>query len=356
MNLLLIRYFHAIKPLELKCPNQFYFQVPFNYSSSAAATYYSTPHVFANNKNSNTDYGAIYGNTTNYWQSNDNTSTGQSSYSPYVQQPRYQMPVPENYQTVPSAPPAAIMKGLNINESGISPPSKKEYKEEEKTVASPKKEVPAVNLVFTSMQVKLSQEKEEVAPVIEQMDGSLLNSLVKQVADLDIKQSPTTVNKKKSPIKPQKQHQKQQQQPQASDNHIRVGGSNSNSGNGGRGRRNSNRKPVINNSTRTNGNRSAWGSNNENNNDNSRNTNTNGSRNSSNEHRRNSGIIIPKSDFDFESSNARFDKNGINAVEDIGQTNEENIVIPEADHFYDKKKSFFDDISCESKEYQKGYV
>lgn len=351
MNLLLIRYCRTIKPLNLECPNQFYFQVPFNYSSSAAASYYSTPHAFANKKNSNTDYGAIYGNTTNYWQSNGNASTSQSSYSPYVQQPRYQMPVPENYQAVPSAPPAAAMKNLNINESGISPPSKKEYKEEEKTVASPKKEVPAVDLASTSMQIKLSQEKEEVAPVIEQVDEALLNSLVKQVSDLDIKQPPTIVNKQKSPIRPQKQHQHQKQQPQASDNHTRVGGSGNN---GSRGRRNSTRNPARNNSTRTNGNGSTSESNNENNNN--RNTNTNGRRNSGNAHRRNSGIIIPKSDFDFESSNARFDKNGMNAVEDIGRTNEENIVIPEADHFYDKKKSFFDDISCESKEYQKGYV
>ncbi|GAN06484.1 lsm14a protein [Mucor ambiguus] len=322
--------------------------VPYNYPPSNMASYYSAPNTYSNGKDSSADYGSTYGTAANYWQGNGNAA----AYNPYVQQPRYQMPVPENYQAVPSAPPAAAISDLNMNENGVSPPSKKEYKiEEEKTVASPKKEVPAVNLSSTSMQIKVSQEKEEVAPATEQVKEALLNSLVKQVSDLDIKQPPT-VNKQKSPMR----QQKQQQQPAQANggNNPRVAGSNNSNGNiGNRGRRNSARNPTKSNSTRTNGNASsAWEPNNLNGN---RNVNNGHRKCSSNIHRRNSGIIIPKSDFDFESSNAKFDKNGMNTVDDIGQANEkETIIIPEADHFYDKKKSFFDDISCESKEYQKG--
>lgn len=315
------------------------------------APYYSTPNTYSNGKDNSADYGTTYGTASNYWQGNGNTT----AYNPYVQQPRYQMPVPENYQAVPSAPPAAAISGLNMNDNGVSPPSKKECKlEEEKTVASPKKEVPAVNLTPTSMQVKVSQEKEEVAPVIEQVDEALLSSLVKQVADLDIKQPPIA-NKQKSPMRQQKQQQ-QHAQPNGGHNTRVAGGNSSNGSNSNRGRRNSARNPTKNNSTRTNGNaNSAWEPNNINGNRGA----NNGRRNSSgNIHRRNSGIVIPKSDFDFESSNAKFDKNGVSAIDDIGQqaNEEEAIIIPEADHFYDKKKSFFDDISCESNEYQKGYV
>ncbi|CAO3620416.1 unnamed protein product [Mucor fragilis] len=322
---------------------------PYDYPPSNMAPYYSTPNTYSNGKDNSADYGTTYGTASNYWQGNGNTT----AYNPYVQQPRYQMPVPENYQAVPSAPPAAAISGLNMNDNGVSPPSKKECKlEEEKTVASPKKEVPAVNLTPTSMQVKVSQEKEEVAPVIEQVDEALLSSLVKQVADLDIKQPPIA-NKQKSPMRQQKQQQ-QHAQPNGGHNTRVAGGNSSNGSNSNRGRRNSARNPTKNNSTRTNGNaNSAWEPNNINGNRGA----NNGRRNSSgNIHRRNSGIVIPKSDFDFESSNAKFDKNGVSAIDDIGQqaNEEEAIIIPEADHFYDKKKSFFDDISCESNEYQKG--
>ncbi|KAL7324958.1 hypothetical protein PS15p_210074 [Mucor circinelloides] len=336
----------AVKPAVEPAVNA----VPYNYPPSNIAPYYSTPNMFSNGKDNTTDYGTTYGAASNYWQGNGNAT----AYNPYIRQPRLQMPVPENYQAVPSAPPATAITDLNINENGVSPPSKKEYKqEEEKTVASPKKEVPAVNLRSTSMQIKVSQEKEEVAPTVEQVDEALLNSLVKQVSDLDIKQ-PSTVNKQKSPMKQQKQHQ-QQQQANGGDSNRVMGVSNTNGNGSNRRGRNSARNATKNNSTRPNGNTSsAWEPNDINGNQ----TVNNRHRSSSgNIHRRNSGIIIPKSDFDFESSNAKFDKNGMNDIEDIGQANEgDTISIPEADNFYDKKKSFFDDISCESKEYQKGYV
>ena len=103
--------------------------------------------------------------------------------------------------------------------------------------------------------------------------------------------------------------------------------------------------------------------------------------------------MVPLQDFDFASSNAKFDKeqilrslytnNSNNHHNNIGnnknnrnkgnkekedQTNKKNnkkkaqqesqqrqqqqvqIVIPEPDSYYDKSKSFFDDISCDAKE------
>ncbi|KAG2222479.1 hypothetical protein INT45_013392 [Circinella minor] len=95
-------------------------------------------------------------------------------------------------------------------------------------------------------------------------------------------------------------------------------------------------------------------------------------------------IEIPKSDFDFESSNAKFkkdellkevtkktgdeeeeqsvdettthvDDNNVNtsnntANNDEAQEDEEVVIPPSDESFYDKDKSFFDNISCESKE------
>ncbi|KAI8355175.1 Scd6-like Sm domain-containing protein [Blakeslea trispora] len=60
--------------------------------------------------------------------------------------------------------------------------------------------------------------------------------------------------------------------------------------------------------------------------------------------------LIPKSDFDFASANAKLDKG--NKLLDKDHINAPLTI--EIDDFYDKKKSFFDDISCESKGYQNG--
>ncbi|KAJ1912495.1 hypothetical protein IWQ60_009642 [Tieghemiomyces parasiticus] len=84
-------------------------------------------------------------------------------------------------------------------------------------------------------------------------------------------------------------------------------------------------------------------------------------------------IPVPKSDFDFQSSNAKFSKDDLLkefvnlAVSDSGSVpvtptadvaatvNEaESVVIPPADNFYNKKSSFFDNISCENKERSQG--
>ncbi|KAG2235167.1 Scd6-like Sm domain-containing protein [Thamnidium elegans] len=60
---------------------------------------------------------------------------------------------------------------------------------------------------------------------------------------------------------------------------------------------------------------------------------------------------IPTSEFDFEASNAKFDKSEIVKKDhEEADDTEEEIEIPAPDEFYDKTSSFFDNISCESKE------
>ncbi|KAI9263341.1 Scd6-like Sm domain-containing protein [Phascolomyces articulosus] len=78
-------------------------------------------------------------------------------------------------------------------------------------------------------------------------------------------------------------------------------------------------------------------------------------------------IEIPKSDFDFESSNAKFkkeellkevtkktgeeeDHQSIDSHTEENEEDEEVIIPPSDESFYNKDKSFFDNISCESKE------
>ncbi|KAF9192664.1 hypothetical protein BGZ51_005053 [Haplosporangium sp. Z 767] len=65
---------------------------------------------------------------------------------------------------------------------------------------------------------------------------------------------------------------------------------------------------------------------------------------------------VPASDFDFETANAKFHKDEL--AKEVGKTDEhhaeeveeEEVVIPQAEEFYDRSKSFFDNISCETKE------
>ncbi|ORZ01654.1 Scd6-like Sm domain-domain-containing protein [Syncephalastrum racemosum] len=83
----------------------------------------------------------------------------------------------------------------------------------------------------------------------------------------------------------------------------------------------------------------------------------------------------PLKEFDFESANAKFNKEevlrnlfkkvegGVDVESALAASapsvaspvvEEEEIHIPEADTFYDKQKSFFDDISCDAKERAEG--
>ncbi|KAL7309815.1 hypothetical protein PS15m_010654 [Mucor circinelloides] len=63
-------------------------------------------------------------------------------------------------------------------------------------------------------------------------------------------------------------------------------------------------------------------------------------------------FTIPNSEFDFEASNAKFDKSEVvkKEGEEVNDEEAEEIEIPQPDEFYDKTSSFFDNISCESKE------
>ncbi|KAI8137230.1 Scd6-like Sm domain-containing protein [Fennellomyces sp. T-0311] len=68
---------------------------------------------------------------------------------------------------------------------------------------------------------------------------------------------------------------------------------------------------------------------------------------------RNGSNVVPMQDFDFASSNAKFDKEQVLRslfIEEDTKADEDEVVIPEADTYYDKSKSFFDDISCDVKE------
>lgn len=86
--------------------------------------------------------------------------------------------------------------------------------------------------------------------------------------------------------------------------------------------------------------------------------------NNSNTNNNSNRVVVPKSDFDFEGSNAKFDKDHIvkevthphddQYAEADNAEEEEEVVIPPPDDFYDRSKSFFDNISCEAKERQDG--
>ncbi|KAI8991656.1 Scd6-like Sm domain-containing protein [Mycotypha africana] len=109
--------------------------------------------------------------------------------------------------------------------------------------------------------------------------------------------------------------------------------------------------------------------NNNSNQQNQRNNNYHRRYNNNNNQMKKTELVIPNSEFDFEAANAKFDKNEVikkDILGDVGETNEAqaatsedqpehddkegDIEIPKPDDFYDKSSSFFDNISCESKE------
>jgi protein LSM14 len=71
-------------------------------------------------------------------------------------------------------------------------------------------------------------------------------------------------------------------------------------------------------------------------------------------------VVIPNTDFDFDASNKKFNKEELAKEADLTENTgneaddeangDDDIVIPNAPGVYDKKKSFFDDISTELKD------
>lgn len=69
---------------------------------------------------------------------------------------------------------------------------------------------------------------------------------------------------------------------------------------------------------------------------------------------------VPKTDFDFDTANAKLDKKEIakqlleslhnGPLEDISSRMNKLDLVEDNQKFYDKKSSFFDDISCTAKE------
>ncbi|KAI9307443.1 Scd6-like Sm domain-containing protein [Cunninghamella echinulata] len=164
-----------------------------------------------------------------------------------------------------------------------------------------------------------------------EIDGAAVENLAKQVSELDVDSTEPEESVSSS---------SQQQQQQQQSHH----------------RQNNYRGPRHNNTnTNTNANNNNYRQNNS--------GHTNGTRNQPGKQQR---VHVPQSDFDFESSNAKFSKNdllkelmggGSNEEAEVVNTNteqkEEKVIIPPNDEeFYDKSKSFFDNISCESKERQ----
>ncbi|KAI8082695.1 Scd6-like Sm domain-containing protein [Halteromyces radiatus] len=159
----------------------------------------------------------------------------------------------------------------------------------------------------------------------QEIDGAAVENLAKQVSELDtdIKETEEAQSLPPAPQQqPQQQQQQQRQQTHQRQNNYRNG------------------------------------------------RHANGPRTRDNNQNAKQRITIPQSDFDFESSNAKFSKNDLlkelikggedddvhhitNDKHQQHQQEEEEVIIPPNDEeFYDKSKSFFDNISCESKERQ----
>ncbi|KAI8375362.1 Scd6-like Sm domain-containing protein [Choanephora cucurbitarum] len=269
-----------------------------------------------------------YAYDNNYWQyaaypAQQPNHLYQSSQHQFQQQPHLEpssqvglkMPVPEDYQEIAknnamASPETKSSNTINGNDT---------HRVEEKTIVSTPKE----NVDVSSPESSLIQEKKAIEE--KNTDDILVDALVKQVSELDIKQP--YFSKQHRPTKPPQQknkesgskHTKRVNNKQAHSKSATVVSTDASSPS--KARRNSN------------------------------NINKDNEKNPGHVRHNSRGILIPKSDFDFASANAKFNKNS-----DLLNENDTNVQASiGSDHFYDKKKSFFDDISCESKEHQNGH-
>lgn len=186
------------------------------------------------------------------------------------------MPVPENYQD---------QKSLKVNDNDFS-----KNKQEEKTVVvSPPIE----------RRGSIYQEKQEVLNVVIEDENSLVDSLVKQVSDLDIKKASPKVSKS---VK-EKANKKDKQKSMVAVETVSVKTSRSTTR-----------------STRSTTSSSRGGNN----------------RNRSHGNHNGNNTIVPRSDFDFASANAKFDKTEITVIEKDNTTSKGADSISEPEHFYNK--------------------
>lgn len=157
-------------------------------------------------------------------------------------------------------------------------------------------------------------------------EENIVDSLAKQVSDLDIKAPELSKVTQERIFKQQQQQQQQQQTLQksttsASSSNIIRNGNHSNN-------RNNNRSSAASGNA---GNAHR---------DSTNNHQTRGS--SSDRHRRRSSatrdLVVPRSDFDFASANAKFDKTEITlaAAANADENNSETVLIPEPEQFYNK--------------------
>lgn len=270
----------------------------------------------------------------NYWRNNDTAPSTSSSVNPTSQQQfqpnppppqNMRMPVPENYQQQRTSYP----------EADYPAPAIVKEQEEKTVVVSPSEKV-ASNDVHEKQEVSTVKKVEAK----EEDENNIVDSLAKQVYELDIKASELS---KVTQERVYKQHQQQQKSTMKSTTTRKSVSSSSTTITTTTIRSNKSEFKNSSSSNRSNTTREpttiASSSNNR------RRRSTGGNRNNNNV------LPVPRSDFDFASSNAKFDKSEIIAGD---QAEKDGIIIHEPDQFYNKEKSFFDDISCESKEYNKG--
>ncbi|KAI8979246.1 Scd6-like Sm domain-containing protein [Mycotypha africana] len=343
--------------------------------------------------------GIMSDNTNGYWQSNAFSNNFAPLQSQQPQPFAYQMPIPEPYQQPPSQPPsfpppsAAAAANLTLgtmDEGELAGLSKNNHENDMKiSTAGHDTDLPIPHNATTAlMKAPLTQEKEEICigemsptatldvgtneNTVNDRDAELLavETLSKQVLDLEIKHLPTTNESAKAMDSrtaiPKTETDNEHSSPKVEQQQTQL--KTTPTEEKGRKKKQSNTDDKIRkNATmtkkslrapsqtapipRSNDGRTAREVTNGEND--IRKRNDNARRNSNQSHHRNNknatagngnNFMFSKTEFDFASSNAKFDKNEPNESE--------TIVIPEPEHFYNK--SFFDDISCESKEFQEG--
>ncbi|ORX45833.1 hypothetical protein DM01DRAFT_1410789 [Hesseltinella vesiculosa] len=248
-----------------------------------------------------------------YWQ----TPMYPGQRPPHMGQPPMhpQHPHPQHPSNMPM-PPSGNNAPLPPNAVNDSPSQERSTSQSSASVPPP---APAVD-------VRETDQTQEI-------DGAAVEHLAKQVSELDIDTNDDEV------IRPTHAHQQRQptNAPVPASNNNNNNSNNNNNTNNRNNQRHSNYRQPNNNG-----------------------------RQQYNNNRQQQRVEIPESDFDFESSNAKFSKNDLLKelmggsssaneldVDDIVPVVQEDVMIPPPqEDFYDRSKSFFDNISCESKERQ----